>query len=318
MSLTTRRTLSWLGTLAVLAILAALYTRLPGYGRAVSETRWLLARGAASAHTYRQADGLLLALEQRDPGQRAAALRELLRDPDPMVIDRTLRLLADRLKHSFDSGLSDLRTAFEEWSLRASVAERVAHLPWTLLCATPHESCGMGRSFWFDRRAPRPGRFEWPNVMTEDDARWMVAATLQTNPDARALIDAMLFRFRFKAHAYVVARLRTLDALPPSDLHFIYDTIPETHPEMFERDAVITPQELLNLLADPIPEVRWGAARCLVVTSDPRGLSAFREWAKTKRKLPPAAEKMLTDLFGPNWRDPAFVPQSAPAPESQP
>jgi hypothetical protein len=318
MSLATRRTLSWLGTLAVLTSLAALYTLLPGYGGAVGETRWLLARRAASAHTYRQAGGLLLALEQRGSGQRAAAFRELLRDRDPTMVDRTLRLLADRLQHGPDLDSSAMRAAFGEWYVRASVEEKVTHLPWTLLCADPRPTCGNERVFWFARRAPQPDRFEWPNVMTDDDARWMVAATLQTNPDAQAMIDGMLFKYPLRAHRDILLRLRTLDALPVSDLQNVADASEPVELELLDEDAVVSSRELLDMLADPIAQARWAAARILTVAGDQRGLPAFREWVKTKRKLPPAAEKMMTDLFGPNWRDPAFTPQPATAPPAPP
>jgi hypothetical protein len=97
MSLRLRRTLSWLGTAAIIAVLASTLHRLPGQGGLHAELRWLLDR-PPTARTLNQALGLTLLADEQQPGVSPAAWAMLLRDSDPQVVQNALTVLGDKLR----------------------------------------------------------------------------------------------------------------------------------------------------------------------------------------------------------------------------
>ena len=324
MSLATRRTLSWLATLAGLAGLVVGYARLPAHGGVAGEIHWLLARDHVPAEAHRRVAELLWDAAEGEGIARDNVLSNLLANTDERVVHGALCVLSDLLGSRGLPGFDDanLRPVFSRWFQYATIEAKVAHLPYTLLCALRHH---------IHQPPERPtelwSTLRWAERPTEGDARWVIAATLSLEPDARSAVERVLFG-EYTGNI-VEHRLRVLDALNAAQAESAQSCLPLLGPDYSRLEMPIALNELRQMASDPIPQVRRGAGRILAVAGDPRGLPAFREWVKTKRKLPPTAEKMLTDLFGPNWRDPAFVPpapnaaqppatQIAPAPESQP
>lgn len=109
MSRTTQRILSWLGTLAVAALLAVGVTRLPGAGGPAAEVRWLLAREPLPPAYLRQAAFILLNAPREGPDAHITLYRGLLADTDPHVAHAALTLVVDRLVYGPDAAeLMDL------------------------------------------------------------------------------------------------------------------------------------------------------------------------------------------------------------------
>jgi hypothetical protein len=117
MSLRVRRTLSWLGTAAVIAVLASAVRRLPGSGGLYEELHWLLSR-APTTRTLNQAFGLTLLAEQQRLGSTWAAWARLLRDDDPQVVQNALTVLGDKLRSDPQCRrpeMADVRDVVQDW-----------------------------------------------------------------------------------------------------------------------------------------------------------------------------------------------------------
>jgi hypothetical protein len=73
---------------------------------------------------------------------------------------------------------------------------------------------------------------------------------------------------------------------------------------------------LLDMLADPIAEVRWGAGRILAVAGDARGVPAFCDWLQHHPRMTANADKLMAALLGRDWRDlcESGSPTSQPSP----
>ncbi len=127
MSRAVRRTLSWAGTLAVVAGAALGVTRLPGFGGLEAELRWLLGRPPTTASLNRAALLTLLAEKER-PGSMRPVWAKLVRDLDPRVVQNALTVLTDKLRSHHDPQHRESRDALEV--LREYVrAAGVAGLP---------------------------------------------------------------------------------------------------------------------------------------------------------------------------------------------
>lgn len=298
MSRTHRRTISWLALAALVAATAIGLTRLPGYGGVVAELRWLLARDNIPPELFNRASGLILLAEEHSPGARAELYRALFRDDDRRVLRGAMTVLADQLRHSGDPS-GEIRQVLGDWFQHAAAEEKVACLPHLLHClvyaqfsaARPQSwvaGLGLGRDLW------------WEPLLTPDDERWMVAATLPSPLDSWRMAHMLVFSGHRRGLA-VSHSLFALDWLPGA---------PQVGPvraididEALRAELRIELERIEAMLNDPIDEVRWAAGRILAVCGDERGLPAFREWLQTTRGLTPEVDKLIADLFGPNWRD---------------
>lgn len=109
MSRTTRRILSWLGTLAAVALLVFAFARVPGVGGPGAELHWLLARDPVPPAHLRQAAFILLNAPREGPDAHVTLYRGLLADADPRVAGAALTLVVDRLVYGPDAAeLMDL------------------------------------------------------------------------------------------------------------------------------------------------------------------------------------------------------------------
>jgi hypothetical protein len=284
MSLTARRTLSWILTLAVFAAVALVVRQLPGFGGQLAEIRWLLAQDNPEALNH--ASWLLALSASPTRNTLLPLVTELLDNDDPRVVDGTLTVLDD---HGFinDSARTKLRDVLADWFRRAPVHQKVDHLRTTHQLLLPLAE----RLLQSDESLP----------LNPDDKRWAVAGTRLRAETARLRADCLVFPTSNDNARLLRQRLRTLDALPPllaidhgdesaARLQPLWDTVSPTL------------DDLVTMLDDEIPEVRQAAGRILVVAGDPRGFPAFCEWLKPDPRLPPAAEEILTELHGPDWR----------------
>jgi hypothetical protein len=293
MSLTTRRTLSWLGTLAVLAACGVGVTRLPGAGGSglAGEVRYRITHGSHRPSGVDDASWLLFVADEQLPGTEVRVIKQLLYDPDERVVERALTVLTDRARFG-QANFYDFRAWFDS----ASLDQKMAHLHAALACCAAH-----------DIRPNQP--YAFPELLLgvpldDDNQRWFIVATLSRGADEREVADRMIAR-DLRPDTEVCRRLRILDALRPSMVdaaRTCNELIEPINPPELVRQLRIDGALLLSVLSDPNAKLRWAAGRILTVAGDARGLPAFREWLQAHPRIPLDAEKMLTDLFGPDWR----------------
>jgi hypothetical protein len=287
MSLTTKRTISWLGTLAVLAAFCVGIARLPASGGLVDELRWALGRARGSPASFDHAERLLFAVAHEGLGDPLKVLETLLADEDPFVVHGTLVHIADEfrvltgLTQGFEDEPPPAVIAFRTWFDRTTPDERLAYLPNTLLAG-----------------AALPEGWQMSPVLTRDDGRWIVAAALERNPDWRTWADRLLFG-RADALEDQRTRLLVLDRLEDCDPGPDWPGLQCRYPD---EPYALHGDDVAAYISDPHEKARWAAGRILTVARDARGLPAFREWLTAHPRIPSDAEKMLTDLFGPDWR----------------
>ena len=68
-------------------------------------------------------------------------------------------------------------------------------------------------------------------------------------------------------------------------------------------ELVPTSEQLLALLGDTDPRVSWSAGRILAVSADACGVPAVCHWLQWNPQMTACADKLMTALFGPDWRD---------------
>lgn len=295
MSLATRRTLSWIGTLAALAAGSIGVARLPGSAGLSSELRWL--NGWPSRANSNRANALFELTERRAPGSQARILDTLLGDSDSDVQRVGLRLSAIALLNALRTPPTMSREQalgpFLRWLARVPPEKRLQYDPYPLLIA----------------ELPRAQR-EATGLLTAPDLRWMVTRTGERALDWRERADALVFR-RAPAEPGIRQRLLMLDALQPIP----GDLAPLT-PEDVAAELVPTSERLLALLDDADTRVSWSAGRILAVSGDPRGVPAVCRWLQWNPQMVTCADKLMTALFGPDWRD--LCESGSPARESGP
>lgn len=301
MSRTHRRTISWLALATLLGAGAVGLTRLPGYGGVVAEVRWLLARGYTHPDHHLRAAGLIVVAKHESPESHGQIFRALLRDDDPCVVRAALRILEDHLR-TLPYARQDLRRAFRTWFREASIEEKICCGPGILTCLMQAEWQVSGDwDFW--AKLDDGAGLHALTLLRSEDHRWLVASTLQDIEPARIMAEGLLLG-RYCCGPRVSLRLRRLDGLgDPVERLLPEATYRPIGSEELGQQLQIDVDELVAMLNDPIDEVRWAAGRILTVCGDERGLAAFCEWLQTTRGLTREADKLMTDLFGPNWRD---------------
>lgn len=302
MTLSARRTLSWLATLGVLAAAALGVTLLPGWSGAESELPWLLANSPRTRE-FNRATQLLLIASNRDGAEVARWIGKLLDDPNPAIVDGTLLLMNDLIgPGSFGRTVvtpplvESLSAAFRDWMSRATPDAKLQHCERLVLLA-PMVRWGSAR-----------GGFAFK--FGDADFRWFLAATTAAAQDVKLLALA----FSIGKPDDVHGRIIVLDggdprprATPPADRKRIGGGAP---PE-WQRLTLDRHPALRAALGDPQPRVRWAAARILAVCRDERALPVVHEWLAHDPKAPQSAHRVLAELFGPGWRRPF---ETAPAP----
>ena len=265
-----------------------------------AELRWLLARDYVPPQSWNRALGLLSFAEQREPGKRAELYRFMLFDEDKRLAGAGLRLLASDITMP-GASLADLRALFREWFAQASVSEKIAHVPEVVHCVL----CAFGERP-NNARLPvlrAPGYEDWDLPLTDEDERWMVAGmSLDTQYDLECgVLNAAVCRSSAET---IMCRLRFMDGtLAGESRQLFVDAVhaPLT-PDELRDELRLSVERIVGMLDDPIAEVRWGAGRILAVAGDRRGLPAFTEWLRQHPARRRAADQLMTELFGPEWR----------------
>ncbi len=302
MSLAVRRSISWLVVLTVLVAAAIAIRRLPGAGGVAAELRWLLVRDNVPPWSFNRASLLIREAEERHPGTRTELFRELLADEDRRLVRGALIILADHLRPS-GAIQQDLRAVFTHWFARTPLRDKIDHLPYSLICGA--RAASRATEGHPPLAAITPLVDSWIPALSEDDRRWLVAATLERNPDARELTQMLLFRAGPGANS-VVHRLRYLDGLTPLKHPDPLDPnqqLQPINPDELRAQYRLDADRLPAMLSDPLARVRWAAGRILAVRGDERGLPAFDEWLQASRRSTAAGEAIMIDLFGPGWRN---------------
>jgi hypothetical protein len=297
MSPAAARALSASLTLITLVAIGLGVTRLPGGRGPVDELVWLLRSPDASPGAFRRASRLLCAAEEKSPGATADLLAQALRTDNEYAVHNALHLLATDFPLS--SALADaaLVRMYDLWFRQQSLATKVRHLPYTLLCADPFPELGA-------KAGPRarPERRAWNVRLTARDVPWLVAATLERGTARFAAFRALFGPdHHFIREPHVTGRLGVLDGMIPREHKQLPETFQAFTPDALQSQLTIGVDELLDMLESPVGPVRWAAGRIFVVAGDRRGLAAFCDWLATHPRAP-GAEDLLADLFGPQWR----------------
>ncbi len=283
MSLATRRTISWVGTLTILAAAGGGVTRLPGSGGLASEMRWLF--GWPSAANLNRAHVLFRLTEAQAPGSQNLILESLLGDDDLVAQHGGLALTVSAL----------LRT---KTSTPASVSPRAVLGPFLhwLACVRPEKRLDFDPYPLLIAELP-PREREAVGLLTPADLRWMLARTGERGMDWRARADVLVFRSA-KTEPGIRQRLLMLDALQP-----IPESLAPLTAEEIAAELIPTREQLLMLLGDADPRVSWGAGRILAVSGDACGVPPVCHWLQWNPRMAPSADRLMTALFGPDWRD---------------
>lgn len=315
MSLTLRRSLSWVLTLASLASLGIGTTYLPGAGGVLAEFGWLLARDNSSPAQLNRAFSLLHFAEEDSPGARARLVSALVRNSDLRVVRGCLRCIAPQIPTP--GALSeDVSRALREWFRETNTTQKTALLPEAFSCwlastgGTQTVTCGNAAFFTVPPQDAVP-------ALDPDNRRWIVAATAVVHGWERWLVEQVVFPdesadpfavspFPVPCPLYELAqRLRYIDGLSTNAViakQADIGELPRIATGPLCQLLGIPTGELLSMLFDPIDQVRWGAGRILAVAGDARGLSAFCDWLQHNPRFTANANKLMTDLFGPDWR----------------
>jgi hypothetical protein len=306
MSRSARRAISWVGTLAVLAGGAIGLAHLPGSGGVGDELRWLLGRDRVSPKQFNRATGLIVLAERQKAGARTALYRDLLRERDPRLVRNAITLLANEFGRGHVP--DDLAAMFTEWFLASTPEQRLRYQPALLACCEP---LLLFRGI-DPERGTGPASQPWPLPAAVGDYRWLVAGTLWRQHAGRAFADRVVFRPNADLD-WLSLRLQFLDGDAPflESRHF--------SPLSAGRlTATLRPGvgQVVAMLTDTNERVRWGAGRILAAAGDPRGLPALCDWVRHNPQLIPNTDRLMTALFGPNWR--ALGASSRPTSEPSP
>ncbi len=313
MSRSSRRAISWIGTLAVLAAGGVGLAHLPGSGGTVDELRWLLAHSPRRPATLNQAFRVIYETNQRSSGAAAELLRMLLRDERLDVVDGALMVLARSWGYDVASDDAD-RGVFREWFNRASLDEKLAHIGAALGCCylplteaqhtpSPEELVERVNGLL----APAATAWLAPDCndvelsLTPEMQRWLVAGTIRQVPWQRPVAEMLTFR-GWSTPSDMAQRLDFLDGVVGSG-QTEQTWKPPVLAEAAAQQLWIDFDLLLLMLNDPHDQVRWGAGRILAVAGDARGLPAFCDWLQHNVRMSANADKLMTPLFGPDWRD---------------
>lgn len=284
---------SILGTTAVAALAVAGILRLPG-GTIESELRWSLRRSGDTMQNLNHAYHLLLEADERRPGARAALYRDLLNDDDRHIVYHTLFMLAHDLRFRGDVD-PPLIAVYEAWFEGASESLKIDTLPVSMQCHA--RVCMLTHPL-----------SDWGLLASSADVRWILAATGERSLLAGNKLPPLILRHEPPRAGLdsVFLRLLLLDGIRDS-LVPVPSTVPAKvvalTPADIDAELVVSHADLLDALLDSRREVRWGAARLLVVAGDRRGGVAFMEWHRARRQLEPMAAQMLARLYGEDWRD---------------
>ena len=302
MSLVLRRGISWVLTLGLLSSLAIGITHLPGSGGTLDEIRWLLRRDGVPSRDLNRASLLIRMLGREAAHTPGQVFQVLFSDKDPRIVHGAMRAFIDQ--RQFDLGgpcPKDMCTAYSNWFRRASVAEKTATLPQSFYICFVLVNDIYSRTV--DPVLPwDPMSSNWPLPATGDDLRWIVAATLQRGERERHAVDLVVFRRDGLSPYDVVQRLRRLDGMSPPINYSPPAVYSAVELKELRKQLWLSVDDLATMLSDPISEVRWGAGRILAVAGDERGLPALREWLKHNPRFTPLADKLMIDLYGPDWR----------------
>ncbi len=297
MSLPLRRLISWVATLGVAACAIAGINRLPGHGGLAEEFDWLFARDNVPPRYFNRADALLTEFRQEQPKQANELLARLLNSADERLFSAGLTLLAD---NSRMITAEDLLTICADWrALPADPADI--------------QTAGQMLMFWlwdwaFDNALPTPT--ESLQVGRQFPFRFLLAVSLTRNDRTRRNAEGLLSAANPEL-SLPLRRLRVLDGMPPgSSSRPAGNVDPQSWPQIQLEHS----DELARGLTDPNPRIRWATGRILAVCRDERGLPAVYEWLQTRPKASATADKVLADLFGPDWKRPFQNAQRQQAP----
>ncbi len=323
--LTRRRLASWVGTLALLAMLGLAWMYVPGAGGVVDEVRWLWGRDHVTGPLANR--GMLLIDASGGPARQAVIARQLLAGDDERVVHQTLVFLVDRTRY-LSPGHEPLARELIHWVRGASVRQRLDLLParfdddYARLdqffpqpeTAPPDEGlaerAGQGPNLASEGRGAGPSGTSPPYrhppataPAADTDTRWRLATlAIRTGPRRTPALwwldtfdpnAALHERAHFLEGAYAADKLAPAGEAPFAPL--ATDRTPVSR--------LLRAVPLGALLADPEPEVRWGAGLLLAIIGDARGLPAFCDWTRHVPHGPEHVDRMMTDLFGPDWRE---------------
>jgi hypothetical protein len=293
MSRSTRRAVSWIGTLAVLFACGVGLAHLPGSGGVADELRWLLAKDRVPSQQFNRAAGLIILAEKQKLGARAAVYKTLLWERDPRVVGGAITLLANDLgaRRPPDS----LLALFTEWFLASTPEARLRYQPDLLACC---EHLLLFRGLDRESGTPSASR-PWPLPAAVGDYRWLVAGTLCRDDAGRSFADRVVFRERPELDC-LRQRLHFLDADAPFLESRRFEALAA---EALTAELRPTVEQIASMVTDADARVRWGAGRILAVAGDARGLPAFCDWLQHNARMSANADKLMTPLFGPDWRD---------------
>lgn len=297
-----RRILSWLVTLGVLVAGGVALQRLPGGGELIDELRWLLAHSEHRPQLLNQATRLILYAGRDEPVESADLVMALLNSDDERVVRGMLTILPNCVDATVGDAAA-LGTQFLDWFEMLELRRKVRFLPQILVCCAWAVS-GPGSDSPL-LPAVTPLVHDWAVELTAADRQWLIAATLVRDPSARELADMLLFRHTAPAEQ-VLHRLAYLDGRTGAK-----------HPDPLEPEGKLEPigldvleaqlrlpaRELPDMLSHPLPEVRQAAGRILAVCGDARGVPGVCEWVAANPRFAPRAAHVMTDLFGPGWRE---------------
>jgi hypothetical protein len=280
--------------LLIAAVIAAGYFglhRLPGASGRVAELRWQLGSPRFVGSAVNDAARLLWDADAREPGGAGRILAALVADPDPLVAGRALGLLGSELNRQTAGGATPdpgLRAAFAAWLRNATISRKVAQAELTLVC-----SMHLARS-----KSP-PDLGDLP--ITEEDHAWMLAGLVEGSLTAQAWAAMLAFvepQSMLAMSLWFAGGRASLPDFGPNDARL----------SVLSRDALaaqlrIPIARVEALLDSPLPSVRFAAGAILAFSGDARGLPATRDWlASRKLAGAPFADRMLTELFGPEWQ----------------
>jgi hypothetical protein len=293
MSRTLRRILSWVFVLTLVAAAAVGRHYLPGRG-VLGEIRWAFAHGATTGQQNR-AFGLVALLAEHDPAALGDTFATLLRESDPQIVGWSLSALDGRLTY-FPSSRGVLDKTFLEWIESADDATKLAHLKSVVVC--------LETVFYFTD-------VRW----TAEHRRWLALGAVDPDDFTRHLAATCI---GFDAALALRDRLGVLHAGNPR-----WKQEGPMTPDASKLPSAWAPLELpeheqvVELTRDSVNQVRWAAGQILAVCGDQRGLPALCEWLQTKPKGGAAAEKVLSELFGPDWRKPFESGRAASQPSTR-
>lgn len=277
-----RRATSWLGATIAAAVLVIGLTHLPGSGGVLGELRWSF-RWPTPGNLNR-AHVLFELIEQRSPGSQIQILDTLLNAEARTAQEAGLSLTAAALRGTQRNPPTATReqalAPFLHWLARLAPGERLQFQPYPLLIA----------------ELPRAQR-EASGLLTPADLGWMIAGTAERRSDWRERAEMLVFR-PAPAEPGIRQRLAMLDAARPVPGH-----LAPLAPADVAAELVPPGEELAALLADADPRVSGAAGRILAVSGDPRGVPTLSRWLQQNPQMTAGTNKLMTALFGPDWRD---------------